>query len=193
MFPDRLLGAGVYLAVLVFAAVYLAVQPARYVDGLLRLVPENHRDVARNMIDLLGATLSRWLIGQSITMAVVGALTAIGLLLLGVPAPLALGLTSGMFAFVPYVGPILASASGILMASMQGPMLAGYVIALYAGIHFVESNLITPLVQAEAIELPPVLTLFAALAFGILLGRHRRTACSPARSRSACRSQYSLH
>jgi predicted PurR-regulated permease PerM len=56
------------------------------------------------------------------------------------------------------------------MAAMQGPVLVGYVIALYAGIHFVESNLINPLVQAEAVELPPVLTLFAALVFGLLLG-----------------------
>lgn len=161
---------GAYAAVLLFAAVYLAVQPARYVNALLRLVPESRRDKARDVLDLLGTTLRRWLIGQSITMAVVGTLTAIGLLLLGVAAPLALGLISGMFAFVPYVGPILASVSGILMAAMQGPMLAVYVISLYAGIHFLESNLITPLVQAESVELPPVLTLFAALVFGLLLG-----------------------
>ena len=161
---------GAYVAVLLFAAVYLAVQPTRYVEALLRLVPAGRRDRARDVLDLLGTTLRRWLIGQSITMAVVGTLTAIGLFLLGVAAPIALGLISGMFAFIPYVGPILASASGILMAAMQGPMLAVYVIALYAGIHFVESNLITPLVQAEAVELPPVLTLFAALVFGLLLG-----------------------
>jgi predicted PurR-regulated permease PerM len=159
-----------YIAVLLFAALYFAVQPTRYVDGLLRLVPSPHRDGANQMLELLGATLRRWIIGQSITMAVVGTLTAVGLALLGVTAPIALGLISGMFAFVPYVGPIMASVSGILMASMQGPVLVGYVIALYAGIHFVEGNIITPLVQAEAVELPPVLTLFATLVFGLLLG-----------------------
>jgi predicted PurR-regulated permease PerM len=159
-----------YIAVLLFAALYFAVQPTRYVDGLLRLVPAPHRDGASEMLELLGATLRRWIIGQSGTMAVVGTLTAIGLALLGVNAPMALGLISGMFAFVPYVGPIMASVSGILMASMQGPVLVGYVIALYAGIHFVEGNIITPLVQAEAVELPPVLTLFATVVFGLLLG-----------------------
>lgn len=159
-----------YAAVLLFAAVYLAVQPTRYVEALLRLVPAGRRERARDILDLLGTTLRRWLIGQSITMAVVGTLTAVGLFSLGVAAPIALGLLSGMFAFIPYVGPILASVSGILMAAMQGPVLAVYVIALYGAIHFVESNLITPLVQAEAVELPPVLTLFAALVFGLLLG-----------------------
>ncbi|MGA8898604.1 AI-2E family transporter [Bradyrhizobium sp.] len=159
-----------YICILLFAALYFAVQPNRYVDGVLRLVPAPRRDGAREMLELLGMTLRRWIVGQSVTMAVVGTFTAIGLVLLGVPAPLALGLISGMFAFVPYVGPLLASTSGVLMASMQGPELVGYVVALYAAIHFVESNLITPLVQAEAIELPPVLTLFATLIFGLLLG-----------------------
>lgn len=159
-----------YVAVLLFAALYFAVQPARYLEGLLRLVPAPRRRVAREMLELLGVTLRRWLIGQSITMTVVGTLTAIGLAFLGVTAPLALGLIAGMFAFVPYVGPILASISGILMAAMQGPVMVGYVIALYASIHFLEGNIINPLVQAEAVELPPVLTLFATLVFGLLLG-----------------------
>ena len=159
-----------YIAVLLFAALYFAVQPTRYVDGLLRLVPAPRRDGTREMLELLGITLRRWLIGQSITMTVVGTLTAIGLGLLGVTAPVALGLISGMFAFVPYVGPILASVSAILMAAMQGPVLVVYVVALYASIHFLESNIINPLVQAEAVELPPVLTLFATLVFGPLMG-----------------------
>ena len=56
------------------------------------------------------------------------------------------------------------------MAAMQGPVLVVYVVALDASIHFLESNIINPLVQAEAVELPAVLTLFATLVFGLLLG-----------------------
>jgi predicted PurR-regulated permease PerM len=103
----------------------------------------------------MGITLGRWLIGQSVTMAFVGTLTALGRWLLGIAAPLAIGLTAGMFAFAPHVGPILAAAPGIQIAAVQGPMPALYAAALYAGVHFVEGNLVTPLVQAEAAELPP--------------------------------------
>ena len=164
------LRATAYIAVLLFAAVYLAAQPERYRHGLLQLIPQHRRVRIGDVLDLIGVTLRRWLIGQSVTMAFVGTMTAFGLWWLDVAAPLALGLTAGMFAFVPYVGPILASAPGILIAAVQGPMPALYAAALYAGVHFVESNLVTPLVQAEAVELPPVLTLFAALVFGLLLG-----------------------
>jgi predicted PurR-regulated permease PerM len=47
------------------------------------LVPATRREGAREVLELLGITLRRWLIGQSITMAVVGTLTAIGLALFG--------------------------------------------------------------------------------------------------------------
>jgi predicted PurR-regulated permease PerM len=164
------LRATAYLAVLLFAAVYLAAQPERYRHGLLLLVPQDRRARIGDVLDLMSATLGRWLIGQSVTMTFVGTLTAFGLWWLGVAAPLALGLTAGMFAFVPYVGPIMASTPGILIAAVQGPRPALYAAALYAGVHVVESNLITPLVQAEAVKLPPVLTLFATLVFGLLLG-----------------------
>ena len=159
-----------YLAVLLFASIYLAAQPDRYLQGLLRLVPQKRRERAGEVFGLTGRTLQRWLVGQSITMALVGSLTGLGLWGLGVPAPLALGLLAGLFAFIPYVGPILSSVPGILMAATHGPLPAFYAALLYAGVHFVEGNLITPIIQAEVVELPPILTLFATLVFGLLLG-----------------------
>ncbi|WP_456656530.1 AI-2E family transporter [Bradyrhizobium sp. JR3.5] len=186
-------GLSAYIAVLLFAALYFAVQPTRYVQGLLRLVPSPGRDGAGEMLQLVGVTLRRWIIGQSITMAVVGTLTAIGLALLGVTAPIALGLISGMFAFVPYVGPILASVSGILMASMQGPVLVGYVVALYAGIHFVEGNIITPVVQAEAVELPPGPHSLCNFGLWPFVRPGRRVVGSSARRRPARRGERALH
>ena len=159
-----------YVAVLLFASIYLAAQPDRYLQGFLGLVPQKRRERVGEISSLTGRTLQRWLVGQSITMAIVGTLTGLGLWGLGVPAPLALGLLAGLFAFIPYVGPILSSVPGILMAATHGPLPAFYAALLYAGVHFVEGNLITPIIQAEVVELPPVLTLFATLVFGLLLG-----------------------
>jgi predicted PurR-regulated permease PerM len=159
-----------YLAVLLFASIYLAAQPDRYLRGFLRLVAQKRRERVGEIFSLTGRTLQRWLVGQSITMAIVGTLTGLGLWGLGVPAPLALGLLGGLFAFIPYVGPILSSVPGILMAATHGPLPAFYAALLYAGVHFVEGNLITPIIQAEVVELPPILTLFATLVFGLLLG-----------------------
>jgi len=159
-----------YSALLIFAGIYLAVQPDRYREGLLRLIPCKRRIHIGEVLDLAGETLKRWMVGQSITMVIVGALTGFGLWALGIGAPLALGLIAGTFAFVPYIGPILASVPGILVAATQGPIPVLYAAALYSGVNFIEGNLLTPIVQAEVVKLPPVVTLFAALIFALLLG-----------------------
>lgn len=159
-----------YLVVMLFCAVYLAARPDGYRSGLLHLVPPAHRARIDEMLDLAGSTLERWLVGQSVTMAAVGLFTGAGLWALGVSAPIALGLIAGMFAFVPYAGPILSSAPGLLMAATQGPRLTLYAAALYAVVHFIEGNLVTPFVQTRAVELPAVLTLLSTLAFGVLFG-----------------------
>jgi len=159
-----------FAAVVAFAGVYLSVQPDRYRRGLLQLIPPARRARAAEVLDLIGATLQRWLLAQSLTMLVIGSLTGFGLWVLGVGSPVALGLIAGLFAFIPYVGPILAAIPGLLMAATQGPLMVVYAALLYAGSHLLEGNLITPLVQAEMLRLPPVLTILAAATFAILLG-----------------------
>jgi len=159
-----------FAAVVAFAGVYFSIQPDRYRRGLLQLIPPPRRARAAEVLDLIGATLQRWLLAQSLTMLVIGSLTGFGLWALGVGSPIALGLIAGLFAFIPYVGPILAAIPGLLMAATQGPMMVVYAALLYAGSHLLEGNLITPLVQAEMLRLPPVLMIFAAATFATLLG-----------------------
>ena len=122
------------------------------------------------MFDVTEDILRRWLLGQLVVMGTIGILSGIGLWLLGIDAALALGLMGGLLSFIPYLGAELAAVPATLVALTQGPTYALYVVILYMGIHFVEGNFITPLVQAEATSLPPVLAILSTVAFGILFG-----------------------
>jgi len=68
------------------------------------------------------------------------------------------------------VGAIVAAVPAALMAFTQSPMDAVYTILLFMAVHFVEGNFITPLVQDEAVSLPPVISVFSTLIFTILFG-----------------------
>jgi predicted PurR-regulated permease PerM len=125
---------------------------------------------AEKLFDKTGDVLRRWLIGQLVVMADIGTLSGIGLWALGIDAPFALGLVGGLLCFIPYVGAVIAAVPATLVALTQGPGYALAVILMYIGVHFVEGNFITPMVQAEATQLPPVLSLLSIIAFGILLG-----------------------
>lgn len=158
-------------AILVFlVAIYLAAQPELYRRLLLRLVPPGRRAIAARLYEQTGQLLLRWLLGQFIVMLTIGTLSGLGLWALGIEAPVALGLVGGLLTFIPYFGAVMAAVPATLVALTQSPLDALWVIAMYAGVHFIEGNFITPLVQAEATALPPVLSLLSTVGFSILFG-----------------------
>jgi predicted PurR-regulated permease PerM len=177
---DTVLGiAGLTLTVLdvvgtgalVFAAaIFLAARPRTYRRGFLLLWPVSVRPRMAETIDSGGNALRYWLIGQLVAMAIVGTLSAIGLTILGVPSPIALGFIAAVTDFVPIVGPIFGAIPAVLIALSVSPFTALMVVGLYVVIQLVEGNVVQPLVQSQAVELPPALTLFALIAAGVLFG-----------------------
>lgn len=154
----------------VVAGVYLAANPSTYRDGMLRLVPLRWRGEAAHFVETTGRALVFWLGGQLATMAVVGALFACGLIVLGIPSALALGFIAGVAEFVPYAGPIIGAIPALLIALPMGRDEIIGVLALYCAVQALEGNVISPLIQRRAVDLPPVLALFAIVAIGGLFG-----------------------
>jgi predicted PurR-regulated permease PerM len=159
-------GVGLMLVV----GAYLAGDPVMYREGLVRLVPPAWRSQVDSAMLASGHALSRWLLGQGISMLFVGSATTLGLALLGMPLALTLGLLAGALAFIPFFGPIASGVMAVLLAFMQGPSEALYVAGLCVLIQQIEGNVLMPLVQRWAVELPPVLGITAAVIFGLLFG-----------------------
>ena len=117
-----------------------------------------------------GNRLRRWLIGQGISMLVIGSLTFIGLLILGVPIAFVLALFAGLAGFLPYLGPIIGAIPMVLVAGGESFHLALLVVGLYVIIQFLESYLLTPLIQARAVSMPPAVVILNQLVFGAVFG-----------------------
>lgn len=162
-------GVGTLLVVL-FAGVYFASDPQSYRHGALRLLPPARRPQVGRALDDAGTALHKWLVAQLIVMAAVGLTTGLGLAILGVPLSLSLGLLAGLCEFVPVFGPIAAAVPGVLLAFAKGPETALHVLLLYIVVQQLESNLLTPLMQRWAVDLPPVIALLSIVAGGLLFG-----------------------
>jgi len=163
-------GAVVAVVVVLFVGLYLAGNASYYTTGVLRLVPMTYRPRMAEIMGVLGITLRRWLMGQVMGMTYVGVTTFIGLWLLDVPLALILALVALLLEFVPYVGPIVASIPAIMIAFVQSPQLALWVLLLYVGIQQLESYVVMPLIQRRAVKLPPVLTISAQVLLGLIVG-----------------------
>lgn len=158
------------LVILFVVGVYLAADPALYVDGVTRLVPPSKRHRVRETLQELGRTLRWWMIGQLVSMTAVGVLSYIGLTLLGVPLALVLAVIAFLLTFIPFLGPILSAIPVILVASIQGGETALYAFVLYGLIQSFEGYVLTPVVQRRAVALPPALTITAQVLLGVLVG-----------------------
>jgi predicted PurR-regulated permease PerM len=165
------IGRGLTEALLVLVGgIYLAAQSGLYRTGFLKLVPAHGRGLLATALDDSGRALKLWLMGQLVSMVLVGTLTGLGLWLIGIPSALTLGLVAGVFEFVPIIGPILAAIPALLLAFIQGPEYLLWTAILYLLIQQAEGNLIQPIVQRVAVDMPPALLLFAIVAGGTLFG-----------------------
>lgn len=152
--------------IVLFLGLSFAAQPGVYRDGLLFLAPAKHRIRAAVIIDGISETLERWLIAQIIVMLAVGIVTWIGLAIIGIPGSFILGIQAGLLAFIPTVGPIIAGVVVVLASLASGWIPALSALILFLGVHAMESYVLTPILQRQALDIPPA-TLFA---FQILLG-----------------------
>ncbi|SHH34656.1 AI-2E family transporter [Bradyrhizobium erythrophlei] len=152
--------------IVLFLGLTFAAQPGVYRSGLLFMVPARHRARATVIVDRIGETLERWLIAQIITMFVVFVVTWIGLSIIGVQGSFILGIQAGLLTFIPTVGALIGGLIVVLASLASGWVAAFSAFLLFLGIHALESYILTPMLQRQALEIPPA-TLFA---FQILLG-----------------------
>lgn len=154
----------------VVGGIFFAIDPTLYRRGVIKLVPEEGRARIAQALDDCWTALRLWLLARLATMAIVGLLTGLGLWAIGIPAALTLGLLAGLLDFVPFVGPIVAAVPAVLLAIASDPASALWVVALYLIVQQIEGNIITPLFQKRAVELPPALLLFSLVACGFVFG-----------------------
>jgi predicted PurR-regulated permease PerM len=160
------------LLLIIFLSIYFAADPELYRRGALLLLPARRRQLGAQVMDRVAMVLRKWLVTQLIAMAVIGTVSMIALLLLGVKAAFALGLLAGLFEFIPTVGPILSAIPAVAMAFLDSPEKALIVIGVYMGIQFLENHILIPLLMKGGMDLPPALTVISqallALVFGFL-------------------------
>lgn len=161
------LGTGLFTLLL---ALYFALHPETYLRGLRALLAPELQEEAKALLSQLGTVLRFWLAGQLFSMAFTGTLVWLGLWFLGIPLAAILGVLTALLGFIPIVGPILAAVPAVLMGASQGLDTALWVVALFLVLHVLEGDILTPLIQSRAVDLPPGMLLMSQLFLGALFG-----------------------
>jgi len=158
------------IILVMFLAVYFALDPDLYVHGMTKLLPIHRRERFLEVLQLMGKTLWWWILGRLLAMAIIGGLSTLGLYMIGIPMAFPLGVLAGLLNFVPNVGPTLALIPPLLFGLQEGTSTAIWVFCLYMVLQFIETYLITPLIEQRQVSLPPGVTIPVQALFGLTVG-----------------------
>lgn len=157
------------LSALVFAmviSIYVAAEASAYHEGLRRAFPQRHRERAGELLRESAATIRVWFRAQLIDMVIVAILTSVGLGLVGVDYWLLLGVLTGLFGIIPYVGIAIVVVFASLLALASEPAQLPWVLGVFLLTQQIEGHLILPLVMRGRAQLPAV----PLLVFMLLMG-----------------------
>ncbi len=162
----------VAILVVLAAGIYLALEPGLYRRGVLLLFPRSRRELISQTLSATHHTLRWWLVGQAITMLVIGTLTGVGLYFIGVRLWLTFAILAALFNFVPNFGPLVSFVPAILFA-LADPDAGHKVIwitVLYIVAQTFEGYILTPMVQKKAVDTPPALLILFQVLAGVMMG-----------------------
>lgn len=108
----------------------------------------------------------------SLTIMEAGLMSA-GLWMIGMPAPIALGLVTAVLAWVPYVGPILGALIVVLVAATDFPLqpwVAYATIALFLSVRLLSDFVFLPLTIGRSLRIHPVVAVLMLFVGGAVAG-----------------------
>jgi len=159
-----------YLVFALILALYLTIDGDRIRRYVIRFLPFDRQDQALHVTERIGERLGAWARGEALLGLIIGVLTWIGALVLGLPYAGALALVAAVGELVPNLGPIIASVPLVVVGFLSSPTQGVLALAMAVLIQQLENNLIVPRVMSRAVDLHPVAVMLAILSGGELLG-----------------------
>jgi len=131
--------------------------------AILSILPVGDKERLARFIRIVDERLGSWVRGQLILMLVIGSVTLIGLIVVGMPYAIPLATIAGMLELIPIVGPLIAVIPAVLIAMSISPVMVVTILVMYILIQQLENNIIVPRIMNSAVGLDPLLVMITIL------------------------------
>jgi putative permease len=164
------LGAFSTLFLILIIGIYVALEPRLYERGVAWMLSPERRDDFYETASCMGYTMRRLMAGRLVGMVFEGVFTWIMLSIYGVPMAALLGILTGLLAFIPNLGALIAGGLMVLVGFSGGPEMGLYTILVYFLVQTFDGYVVIPLIAKKTVDLAPALVLAAQLIMGLLFG-----------------------
>jgi len=167
-----LLSALIVLVLIPLFTYFFLVDYDRIVNWFVELVPPARRPLFLERAREIDEVFSGFLRGQGTVCAILAVIYSVALTLAGVPAGVTIGVITGLFNFVPYVGTTTGILLSCLFLLLEGSSWSAFLVVgiIFAAVNLVDGLFITPRVLGKRLGLAPVAVILALMAFGEIFG-----------------------
>jgi predicted PurR-regulated permease PerM len=160
------------LLIIPFWLFYVLKDKDRGITALNEMLPRAWRNDVWRIFRIINGILSSYIRGQLLLGLVVGVAVTIGMLIVGAPYAILLGLISGLTEIVPVIGPILGAIPGLAVAAFhpEGWLMVVKVLAVYIIVQQLENNLLVPKIQGDSVKLHPSIIMVAIVVGSQVMG-----------------------
>ena len=156
--------------ILVLFITYYLVVDEGAIRRIAMIVPKQNQAYVADLIVRLQKQMGIWLRAQLTLMAIIGVITYLVLVAIGMPYALVLAIIAALTEFIPYIGPLLGAVPAVIFASSISPLMILLVAAAYYLIQLFENNIIVPKIMEKALGLSPVVSILVFLVGARLAG-----------------------
>jgi len=150
-------------------SILLVTNRERILGFAISMVHPDDRPLVRGLLEKMWSRLGAYLRAKIIVMAIVGALTYVALLVIGVPFALVLSIIVALGEAIPRAGPWLARIPLLGIAALEGPKTFVLVFVVSVLIENAKGYFISPYVEGDQLDIHPLLV-FVSVLVGATLG-----------------------
>lgn len=167
------------IASVVFMSFFFLKDGFLFTRIVFTLTPDKHLEKIKNIMEHTHDLLSRFFIGLCIQSLVMTTIVSLSLWVLGVENALLIGIFAGLANVIPYIGPLLGGALGLIVALTTGldanPALEVWplvikVLAIFVVAQQIDGFVVQPLVLGNSVKAHPLEIFIVVLAAGTMAG-----------------------
>lgn len=140
---------------------------------LMKLVPRNSAERMQIVVNDIKVIIRMYILGLLLEIAIVAALTTLGLWIIGVKYALFLGLLVALLNLIPYVGILVANALSVLISLSNNPDIQQSVlgvIAIIGVVQLIDNNILLPRIVGSKVRINALASIVCVIVGGSLAG-----------------------
>jgi predicted PurR-regulated permease PerM len=149
---------------------YLMRDMFKFKENLYIFVSKKNKKEFKEVLEEVDHIVSGFIRGRIIVCFIVGTLIGLGLYFLNLKFALIIGIVSGVFNFVPYLGPIVGVVLALIFALGSPWWTLLMIVVLFVLVNQLEAIYLNPNILGKGLGLHPLTVILSMLICGQLLG-----------------------